>query len=250
MSSPLDVSEKVMQLDKLVTLIVAETNHYAQQKGRNFVTNAAKMKAFLGMNYIMGVNKLPTIHHYWESDDYVGNEGIRNVMPGECFKEILQSIHFANNSKSNKESDKGCKICPLIDHFNKVFPEAMSDDSEQTIDEQMVKFKGRSSMKQYVKNKPIKWGFKFWFRCGSKMGCLQEMDMYLGKKQQLEHSLGEEVVIQLSQKLNDTYCTLFFNNFFNSPSLVETLYQHGIYGIGTARKDHKHMPSMVPDKAM
>ena len=31
---------------------------------------------------------------------------------------------------------------------------------------------------------------------------------------------------------------------------METLYQHGIYGIGTVRKDHKHMPSMVPDKAM
>ena len=107
-------------------------------------------------------------------------------------------------------------------------------------------------MKQYVKNKPIKWGFKFWFRCASKTGYLQEMDMYLGKKQQVEHSLGEGVVIQLSQKLNDTYCTPFFDNFFNSFSLVETLYQRGIYGIGTFRKDRKHihMPSMVPDKAM
>ena len=75
-------------------------------------------------------------------------------MTRESFKEILQNIHFADNSKSNKESDKGSKIRPLIDHFNKVFPEAMSDDSEQTIDEHMmVKFKGRSSMKQYLKKK-------------------------------------------------------------------------------------------------
>ena len=132
MSSPLDVFEKVMQLDKVVTLTATETNRYGRQNGRNFVTNAAlaEMKAFLGMNYIMGGNKLPTIHHYWESNDYVGNEGIRNVLIRECFKEILQNIHFADNSKSNKESDKGCKIRPLIDHFNKVFPEAMSDDSE------------------------------------------------------------------------------------------------------------------------
>ena len=243
MSSPLDVFEKVMQLDKLVTLIATETNRYAQQNRRNFVTNAAEMKAFLGMNLITGVNKLPTIHHYWEGDDYVGNEGIRNVMTGERFKEILQNIHFADNSKSNKESDKGCKISPLIDHFNKVFPEAMSDDSKQTIEEHMVKFKGRSSMKQYVKNKPIKWGFKFWFRCASKTGYLQEMDMYLGKKQQVEHRLGEGVVLLLSQKLNETYCTLFFDNFYNSPYLVETLHQRGIYGIGTVRKDRKHMPS-------
>ena len=169
-------------------------------------------------------------------------------MTREGFKEFLQNIHFADNSKSNKESDEACKIRPLIDHFNKVFPEAMSDDSEQTIDEHMVKFKGRSSMKQYLKKKPIKWGFKFWFRYASKTGYLQEMD--LGKKQQVEHSLGEGVVLQLSQKLNDTYCTLFFNNVINSPSLAETLYQHGVYGIGTVRKDRKDMPSMVLDKAM
>ena len=126
MSSPLDVFEKVMQLNKLVTLIVTETNRYAQQNGRNFVTNAAEMKAFLGMNYMMGVNKLATIHHYWESDDYFGNEAIRNVMTIERFKEILQNIHFANNCKSNKESDKRFKIRPLIDHFNKVFPFLMT----------------------------------------------------------------------------------------------------------------------------
>ena len=143
-------------------------------------------------------------------------------MTRERFKEILQNIHLEKNRKSNKESDKGCKIRPLIDHSNKVFSEAMSDDSEETIDEHMVKFKGRSSMKQYVKNKPIKWGFKFWFRCDSTTEFLQEMGMYLGKKQQVEHSLG---VLQLSQKLNDTHCTLFFDNFCNSPSLVETLCQ-------------------------
>ena len=106
-------------------------------------------------------------------------------MTRERFKEIFQNIiYFADNSKSNKKSNKGCLIRPLIDHFNKVFPEAVSVDSEQTIDEHMVKFKGRSSMKQHVRNKPaIKWGFKFSFRCASKTGYLQEIDVYLRKKQ-------------------------------------------------------------------
>ena len=31
----------------------------------------------------------------------------------------------------------------------------VSNDSEQSIDEHMVKFKGRSGMKQYIKLKPI-----------------------------------------------------------------------------------------------
>ena len=47
----------------------------------------------------------------------------------------------------------------------------------------MVKFKGRSGMKQYTKSKPIKWDFKFCFRRSSKTDYLYQMGIYLGKKQ-------------------------------------------------------------------
>ena len=71
------------------------------------------------------------------------------------------------------------------------------NDNEQSVDEHMVKLKGRSDMKQYIKSKPMKWGFKFWFRCSSKTGDLYQMGMYLGKKQSSTFNLdlGEEVVL-------------------------------------------------------
>jgi len=31
----------------------------------------------------------------------------------------------------------------------------------------MVSFKGRDSMKQYLKSKPKKWGFKIWVQAGT-----------------------------------------------------------------------------------
>ena len=76
------------------------------------------------------------------------------------FKQILQNIHFSNNDTADKV-DKGSKVRPLINHFNEAFQSAMSNPSIQSIDEHMIKFKGRSSMKQYIKSKPIKWEFKF-----------------------------------------------------------------------------------------
>ena len=115
----------------------------------------------------------------------------------------------------------------------------MSDDTQQAIDEHMIKFKGRSSMKQYGKHKPISSG-----DLSSGSDAPVKRDICRKWTCTLERSS------KLTQKLNDTYCTLFFDNFFNSPSPVEKLYQRGIYGIGTIRKDRKHMPSMVPDKAM
>jgi DNA excision repair protein ERCC-6 len=115
----------------------------------------------------------------------------------------------------------------------------MSDTNRQSIDEHMTKFKGRHSCKQYLKNKPIKWGFKWWCRCCSKTGYLYEFNIYLGKKELVEFGLGESVVLKLSDKLENTYCTLFFDNFFSSPMLVAKLFDKGIYCIGTARSDRK-----------
>ena len=40
----------------------------------------------------------------------------------------------------------------------------------------------RSSMKKYIKNKPVKWDFKFLHRCASEAGCLYQTDLYLDKK--------------------------------------------------------------------
>ena len=128
-------------------------------------------------------------------------------------------MHFSDNTKDDK-SDKGYKVRSLINHFNQSFSECVSDDRTQSIDEYMVKFTGRSSMKQYVKNKPIKWSFKFLFRCASKTGYLYQLDLYLVKKEKTEESLGPSVVLKVTECLKNSYCTVFFNNFFNSPSLI------------------------------
>ena len=66
----------------------------------------------------------------------------------------------------------------LIDNLNSKFSEVLSNDSEQNVDEHMVKLKGRPVMKQYIKSKPMKWSFKFWIRFSSKSGYLYQMDIY------------------------------------------------------------------------
>ena len=42
----------------------------------------------------------------------------------------------------------------------------------------------------------------------------------------------------------------YFENFFNSPKLIEKLFQKSIYGIGTVRGNRKQMPKMIDDKQM
>ena len=51
-------------LDELLELIVEQSNLYAHQNGRNFTVTKEELKAFLGINFIMTINKLPTIAEY------------------------------------------------------------------------------------------------------------------------------------------------------------------------------------------
>ena len=70
------------------------------------MTNYDELKAFFGINYFMGISKLPSVASYWVVEQCIGNDGIKNVMTCQRFQDILQNLHFANNEKDDK-SDKG-----------------------------------------------------------------------------------------------------------------------------------------------
>ena len=57
-------------------IIVTKTNRYATHKGCNFETTEDEMKGFLGINFIMGINKLPSLQNSWSIDKCTENENI------------------------------------------------------------------------------------------------------------------------------------------------------------------------------
>ena len=56
-STPFDIFQTVAGMNELLEITVMETSRYATQKDRNFETMEDEMKAFLGINFIMGINK-------------------------------------------------------------------------------------------------------------------------------------------------------------------------------------------------
>ncbi|XP_047543240.1 piggyBac transposable element-derived protein 4-like [Vanessa atalanta] len=121
----------------------------------------------------------------------------------------------------------------------------MDNSSKQAIDECMVKFKGRSTLKQYMPKKPIKRGFKIWARCDSKTGYLYQFEIYTGKGDSMEdEGLGYNVVIKLSTGLPEN-TMLAFDNFFTSCNLMDALYQKNIFAVGTVRVNRKDLPEIM-----
>ena len=112
--TPLEVFHIVTELDDLVSILVRESNLYAQQNGRNFTVTNTEMQAFLGINYKMSISKLPTIAEYWRVDSFIGNPGIQNAMTRNRFWEVLQNLHFADNTMQTDKVDKAYKVRPLL----------------------------------------------------------------------------------------------------------------------------------------
>ena len=59
--------------------------------------------------------------------------------------------------------DKVFKVRPILDHFNKKFGAFfMPLCNTYSLDEAMEPYYGHHSMKQFIREKPIRYGFKFW----------------------------------------------------------------------------------------
>ncbi|XP_046677262.1 piggyBac transposable element-derived protein 3-like [Homalodisca vitripennis] len=112
----------------------------------------------------------------------------------------------------------------------------------------MIRFKGRSTLKQYMPLKPIKRGYKVWVRA-DESGYIFVSSKYIqAKLQEVKQSLlGERVVKDLTEKLSGSNHKVFFDNFFSSVNLLKDLQAKQIQACGTIRKDRVNLPHDLAD---
>ena len=157
----------------LMATVVEQTNLYAHQvlgdaaEGRWTDITAEDMWAFLGFVIFMGINRLPQMNLYWNTSPEFRYHAIADQMTRDRFKDILRFFHFCDNSILQPTSpqdphtrDRLWKIRPVIEAIVTACRTNYRPHREQAIDEAMVAFKGRSSLKQYLPMKPVKRGFK------------------------------------------------------------------------------------------
>ena len=76
------------------------------------------------------------------------------------------------------------KVRPLLEIFRECCSSKYKPGRAISIDEAMVKFKGRLYFKQYMKSKPTPWGIKVWCSADPSTGYLLDFSVYTGKAQQ------------------------------------------------------------------
>ena len=114
---------------------------------------------------------------------------------------------------------------------------------EVSIDEAMVGFKGRSSMKQFMPMKPTKRGYKVWCRCVAANGFTSDCEIYTGQSESgREQNLSSAVVLRLARPIFNKGFYLFYDNYFSSVALSRELLRHNTYSCGTARCNRREYP--------
>jgi hypothetical protein len=217
-------------------------------------TTKEEIKAFFGLLIIMGIHLLPHLSNYWSSDPILGIEAVSKVMTLKRYKKLVETLHLNDNylavPKGEKAYDKLHKLRPLIDALNESSLNAYQPSNRLSVDESMIPFKGRFSMKQYMPKKPVKRGYKVWCLGDSTTGFITKFQIYTGKvlDAKAEYGLGARVVMDLYQPLINSKCLVAFDNFFTSDKLMRMLLNDGIYSIGTLRTDRKELPNMLKTK--
>ena len=98
----------------------------------------------------------------------------------------------------------------------------------------MVASKARVFMKQYIKDKPTKWRFKFWVLADSKNGYTCDFNLYTGRRENpTDNGLGYDVVMNLMQRFLDQGYCLYVDNFYSSPVLFGDLLRQDVLACGT-----------------
>ena len=216
----------------------------------------SELLAFIGINFFMGFHKLPSYKHYWSCSDDLGIGIIKRVMPRSRFEQFLQYLHINDNSSipaNNK--DKIYKIRPFVTSLNERFDILDNGTRELSIDESMIIFKGRSTLKQYNPKKPIKRGYKLWCIADQK-GYIKKFEVYQGKDESAQdkfrgYGLGERVVLSLTEGYWGQNRIIYFDNYFTSVFLLEKLRSEKTLACGTIQRDRLGLPSNLEiDKNM
>ncbi|XDV26565.1 hypothetical protein PO909_030223 [Leuciscus waleckii] len=251
--TPIQVFSRVFT-EELWMQLVTETNLYAEQSRSATPSNSkwvpvtiVEMKTVIGLCLAMGILDLPSRRDFWRQKKWLFRTTIPQAISRDRFAIIWRYLHLQDNSKDVNRSDKLWKVRWYLDYLKDRFQELYEVDGFVSVDESMVKFKGRLAFRQYLPLKPTKWGIKVWVMAESSTGYVSNFQVYTGREGgSSEKGLAHRVVMDLARPYIGSHLSIFMDNFYSGVPLFEDLKAHGLYACGTVRSNRKGIPPKPP----
>ncbi|KAJ2937338.1 hypothetical protein O0L34_g19219 [Tuta absoluta] len=250
--SPIEMLEYF--LDKsFYDLLVTESQKYAA-----FINcpdpkiTVDEMVTFVSILINSGYNTVPSKTHHWDQNDDMRNYMVYNCMRRDRFKTIMRFLHCADNTQLDI-SDKMWKLRPVINFLKKKFQENYVPTQNLNYDESMIEYFGKHGCKQFIRGKPIRFGFKNWC-LNTPNGYLLDFEIYQGKSikesSQYDKLFGKAasplmvMIDEMPESIQTLPMSFHFDNLFTSFQLLAELKNRGYQGTGTVRENR--LPKDIP----
>eukprot|EP00795_Rhopilema_esculentum_P009876 gene9876-18464_t len=226
---------------ELYAHISTETNKYALHKRHSplvpdngwYQTTVEEVKLYLGVRVYMSIVNFPSFGQYWSKKSVFGNSFISNLMSRNRFQKINEYFHVADRTtmppKSSPHFDKLFLVRPVLDAARKNCLKAYNPHKCFAIDEAMIKFRGRSSLKQYLPAKPTKYGIK----------------VKTHRQRAREKSRSKR---ELTENIENKGHHGYTDNNFTTVAGVEERFKKGVYLCGTIKSNAKGFPQEIKGK--
>ncbi|XP_026085392.1 piggyBac transposable element-derived protein 4-like [Carassius auratus] len=257
MYSPLQLFQLFFSTS-VVKTIVKNTNSYAKMRteaGKKFSwvpLTAKELYSYFAIVIYMGLLSTKTISDYWSGKKIYSIPFPKSLMSRSRFQAISWNLHLCNleedranaQKKGTPDHDRLFKIKPLYTDIITACKTYFHPNRELAIDERMVASKARISFKQYMKDKPTKWGYKLFVLADSVCGYTWNFFVYEGKSS-LTTGKGlsyDSVMRLLDLSLLGKGYHVYMDNFYTSPGLLLDLLDKKTLACGTIRSHVQGFP--------
>jgi len=181
-----------------------------------------ELKVFLGLTILTGiVSKRCKIATYWSRDERLATPYFNDCMARDRFQLISKYLHFNDNSRLPENTDdKLYKIRPVMDTLISRW-QALYDPGEHvSIEEGILKWRGRLNFRVSCKNKPAKHGVRSYILADSISKYCWNLDVHC----RVSRSLKETATGLLTSKCFGVWHSLHMSSYCNSVALSEYLF--------------------------
>ena len=156
----------------MITLIsiFLKGQSYAKTDGSWQDVTPDEIKRLIAILIYFGLVKVVgSVEKYWRKKSLYNCLWARTIMPRLCFKALMALLHVVDPA-TEVQGNTLRKVESFVNYFKTRCREMYQLRQNVAIDEQMVKSRHRSGIRQYIKDKPTKWGIKLWVLADSSNG--------------------------------------------------------------------------------
>lgn len=248
----------------VIRMIVSSTNIYIAHVRNRFLrerdardTDETEVRAFIGILILSGAlgSGRKQTKNIWDNSKGTGVESCYLAMSQNRFHFLMRCLRFDDirDRPQRRELDRLAAVREMFELVVNNFQRFFVPSAYCTVDEQLVKFKGRCPFRMYMPDKPARYGIKIYALCCAKTMYAVNLEIYPGQQPNGPYKVSTssmDVTIRMCEPVAGTNRNITTDNWFTSIPLAETLLEEKkLTLVGTIKSTRVGVPTdLRPNK--